>query len=298
MSRKAALLLGVALSLGMPIGAVGAEPQGQGAAAALKATRMDPASLERRLKSVGTLLESSSAAQQIKGNGSEDGRQQAREMHEKAWEAYRAGDYSKANDLLGQTTRLLFTATRQAHPEEVAAKKKQRDFAVRLRSAKALLEAQLRVSKEKSAEKEEASHIAQAEKLLKQAEGLSESDIDKARILLEQAYLIVKASVGKMRQGDTLVRSLHFASKAEEYRYELDRYDAHRMLVDMLTQEKQDVPTIARKIQDLVGSAVRYKDKAAARASADDHKEAVELMEEATQELIRAIRAAGIFIPG
>lgn len=296
MNRMAALLLGVALSLGMPITAGGAESRG--ADAALKASRLDPVSLERRLQSVGTLLESSSAAQQIKGNGSEEGRRQAREMHEKAWEAYRAGDYAKASDLLGQTTRLLFTATRQAHPEEVAAKKKQQDFASRLKSAKALLEAQLRVSKEKAAEKEEAGHIAQAEKLLKQAEGLAASDIDKARILLEQAYVIAKSSVGKMRQGDTLVRSLQFASKAEEYRYELDRYDAHRILVDMLTQEKQDVPTVSKKIQDLVGSAARYKDKAAARAAADDHKEAVELMEEATQELIRAIRAAGIFIPG
>ena len=295
MYRTAALLLGLTLPLAAPVGIQAAESHA--ADQALRASQLEPASLERRLKSVGALIESSSAARQIKSNGSEDGRKQALELHRQAWEAYRAGDYAKANELLGMTTQTLFKATRQAHPEEVIAKKKQMDFSNRLKSTRALLDAQRRVSDEKS-NREEAGHIAQVEKLLNQAETLSTTDLDRARALLDQAYLIAKASVGKMRQGDTLVRSLHFANKEEEYRYELDRFATHRMLVDMLTQEKQDNPTIAGKIRDYIASAERIKGQAEAKASGGSHGEAVELMEEATQELIRAIRAAGIFIPG
>ena len=44
-----------------------------------------------------------------------------------------------------------------------------------------------------------------------------------------------------MRSGDTLVRSLNFASKEEEYRYEIDRNDTHQMLIKVLVEISQKI---------------------------------------------------------
>jgi hypothetical protein len=98
-----------------------------------------------------------------------------------------------------------------------------------------------------------------------------------------------------MRSGDTLVRSLNFANKQEEYKYELDRNDSLQMLYKVLIEQKGNanpmVVAQVKKAQDLRGAA----EAAAARA---DHVEGIRLLEESTGQLVRAIRSAGIFIPG
>ncbi len=265
--------------------------------ASLKAMQQDPVMLEKRLKSVGTLIEGGSAARHLQENGAAALRKQAQDLHKQAQDAFQAGDYGQASELLGQAYRSLMEATRHTNPEEVAKKKKQKDFDARLASTKAMLEAQQRVSAEKSP-KGEQSHITQVQKMLEQAQQLAASDLGKAKVLLDQAYLITKSAVGTMRQGDTLVRTLSFASKEEEYHYELDRYDTHQMLVKMLLQDKMDTPGVATLAQGFMDKAAKLREEAMAKAGASDFEAAVQSMEAATRELVRAIRSAGIFIPG
>ena len=97
-----------------------------------------------------------------------------------------------------------------------------------------------------------------------------------------------------MRSGDTLVRSLDFATKEEEYRYELDRNDTHQMLVRVLLEGKPRTPGQ----QTFIDKALQLRGEADAAAVGRDHTAAVKLLEESTRELIRAIRSAGVFIPG
>ena len=111
---------------------------------------------------------------------------------------------------------------------------------------------------------------------------------------LERAYLVAKAAIGSMRSGDTLVRSLDFASKEEEYRYELDRNDTHRMLLTMLVAD----PAKAERAKAGAARAQSLRDAALGRAGAGAWAEAVGLLEESTRELVRAIRGAGVYIPG
>ncbi len=50
--------------------------------------------------------------------------------------------------------------------------------------------------------------------------------------------------------------------------------------------------------QTLMDNALQLRKAADARAAGADHAAAVKLLEDSTRELIRAIRSAGVFIPG
>jgi hypothetical protein len=122
-------------------------------------------------------------------------------------------------------------------------------------------------------------------------------DIDHARALLDKAYSIVKLEVEALREGDTLVRSLKFDSKADEYHYELDRNDTHQMLVTLLLKEERKVPSVDTMVTKAVKEAARLRSVAEDARKKGDFDAAVDALEKSTDELVRAIRAAGVDIP-
>ena len=91
------------------------------------------------------------------------------------------------------------------------------------------------------------------------------------------------------------MRSLHFANKEEEYHYEVDRNDTHRMLVTVLLSDK---PAASAGVQPLVQRAAQLRLQAEAAATRSEFSAAIEILEESTRELVRAIRGAGVYIPG
>ncbi|MDH5211626.1 MAG: hypothetical protein OEW96_08145, partial [Betaproteobacteria bacterium] len=80
----------------------------------------DPAQIESRLQSVGTLVETSSAARQIEASGNAEAaalRNKARQVLRYAQEAHASGDYRSAQSLLDDAARQLFEAARVAAGE-------------------------------------------------------------------------------------------------------------------------------------------------------------------------------------
>jgi tetratricopeptide (TPR) repeat protein len=295
----AALLAGaVLLVAGVPAGAQ-SEPS---AAERLKrqGSDSDRTQVEKRLQSVGTLLEKSSGARQVEGSGDDQAAQKrvkAREAYGKAQEAFKQGDYARTSKLLDEASALMFDAVRSAQPEKVAADKAKVDFQTRMDSVKALLAAQQRIAKEKSNVKDAAETSRSIEKAMQEANRLAaENKYAEARQTLDKAYLVARSSIGSMRGGDTLVRSLHFANKEEEYRYELDRNDTHQMLITVLLDEKRGDSD--RMVQGFLAKAKQLRGEAEATASRGDHGKAVQLLEDSTAELVKAIRNSGIYIPG
>jgi hypothetical protein len=262
---------------------------------------LDAPSLERQLKGVATLLESSSASRQIEASGKPEAlqlRDRARVLFEQSRESLRAGDLAAAQKLLTDASRQLFEGARLAAPPEDKLKRQQTEFQNRLIDARSMLDAQRRVVTEKGGDADGLALVAKVEKLLSEAEPLAAQAPARALALADQAYYLSRAAIGSLRGGETLVRSLNFANKAEEYRYEMDRNDSHRMLVNLLLKEKRDTPGIDRMVQGFIEKSAGLREQAAQRASAEDFEAAVKLMEDATRELVRAIRSAGVFIPG
>ncbi|HMV54839.1 MAG TPA: hypothetical protein PKC15_13965, partial [Rhodocyclaceae bacterium] len=85
---------------------------------------VDRVQLERRLESVGILVDRSSGAKQIESVGEPralERRAKARDLYRQAQEAFRANDLMRASRLLTESSVTMFEAVRLAAPEKVAA---------------------------------------------------------------------------------------------------------------------------------------------------------------------------------
>lgn len=268
-------------------------------AAATSTWAQEREQLVRRLQSVGTLIESSSAARQIESSGeaaAREKRDNARLIHREAAATLQAGDEAAAARLLDQATREMMSGARLARPEQVAGAKDQRDFDARMESARALLAAQLRITREKGNAPEAAEATRRIESLIAQAQARAAAgQLAEARPLVDRAYLSARVSIESLRRGDTLVRSLQFGSPREEYDYEIDRNDTHRMLIQLLLADRKDAASL---MAGFVARAAELRAQAEASAARGDHGGAIKTLEDATRELVRAIRAGGIYIPG
>jgi hypothetical protein len=298
LNRKTA----IAFALAGIVSSAGAQTQtpDQGSAAErLQAAKIDKDALTFNMESVGKLIESSSAARQIESSKAPEAlakRERARETYKSAQAALASGDLPKASQLLTEVRATFFDAVRMAAPEEVTAKKLENDYKARLESVNALLAAYKRVANEKgSGAKGVAETVAQVEKGVAAAAQLAQANkFREGRAELDRAYLVAKAGISGLRSGDTLIRSLNFASKEEEYHYEIDRNNTHQMLIEVLLSEKK----ADSMVQGFLAKAKDFRSQAEAAAGKQDYATGVKLLEDSTAELVRAIRSAGIYIPG
>ena len=263
----------------------------------------DKQQLERRLASVATLIEQSTAAKQIEASAKPEAlvmRGKARELRKQAEDAYTAGNYVDASRLLDQAAKMLFDGVRLASPEQINGEKKQRDFDNRMESVKALLAAQKRISAEKREGAKGAETSNKMEAQIREAAALAAAGkLDQGRTLLDQVYLTAKVAIEGLREGDTLVRSLNFASKEEEYLYEVDRNDTHKMLIKVLLNEKRASNAgLEGMVQKYIDQADALRVSAEAMAAKKEFEAGIKLLEDSTKELVRAIRGAGVYIPG
>lgn len=298
MFRKAKIIVVIASIAASAQAQVPTGEQGS-AATRLQAAKVDKDTLSFTMESVGKLLELSSAARQIEASKVPEAlakREKARELYKSAQAALSAGDLPKASQLLTGVRTNFFDAVRLAAPEEVTAKKLEDNYKARLDSVNALLGAYKRVANEKgSAAKGVDETVALVEKGLVAAAKLAQAGKYKeGRGELDRVYLVAKASIGDLRGGDTLVRSLNFASKEEEYKYEIDRNNTHQMLIEVLLSDKR----ADNMTQGYIDKAKVLRAQAEATVNGKDYATGIKLLEESTAELVRAIRNAGIYIPG
>ncbi|MBF0424163.1 MAG: hypothetical protein HQL73_14360, partial [Magnetococcales bacterium] len=175
--------------------------------------------------------------------------------------------------------------------------KAQADFQKKMASLRALAAAHQRISQEKNLQAAEQAIQDQVQKEMAAATRLAEQgETARGRMLLDQAYVQMRDAVEHLRQGETLVRSLHFASKEEEYHYEVDRNDSYLMLTRLLMANKP--PAVAKSVESLLPESARLRQQAEAEAAAGQFAQSVTSMEQATEVLIRALRLAGVPIPG
>ena len=262
----------------------------------------DAEQLGRRLTSVEKLIEKSSAAAQVESSGNPEAlalRGQARDFRQQAQDAFKSGNLSQASHLLDQAAKKMFEAAKLAAPAQLAGDKKKRDFDSRLESVKALLAAQKRISLEKKLGAKGVESSNKLEAQMAEATALAATGkMDQARGLLDQVYYTTKVVIEGLREGDTLVRSLEFASKEEEYLYEVDRNDTHKMLIKVLLDEKRaSNASIENLVSQNLEKAAILRSEAEAKAGKKEFESAIKLLEDSTKELVRAIRGAGVYIP-
>ncbi|MBF0133660.1 MAG: hypothetical protein HQL75_13875 [Magnetococcales bacterium] len=260
----------------------------------------DEEQVRRRLSTVDTLVEKSSGAKKVAASGVAAAislLEQARAKRDQARGLLNNGDLKGASDRMGEGTALLFEAVRKADGGATNASKSVQDFDRRMKSVEALMDALDRIRKEKKAGAESAKTSEQVHQMTQEARNLSsKGEVDKGRVILDKAYVTAKVGIEQLRRGDTLVRSLNFATKEEEYHYEVDRNDTHQMLIGMLLNKDGGKPD--PMITKFITQAAELRRQANQQGAAGKFAEAIKTLEASTMAYIKAIRGSGIYIPG
>lgn len=257
-----------------------------------------------RIQSVEKLIEKSSAANRIMASGNPVAiklHNAARNHLAGAHSAMDAGNQAEASRLLNLATSTLFEAVRVLEEDQSLIDKHQRDFDARLDSVTALCDAYERISQEKAlgpASKSELYPIVRSK--LDAAKALrSAGKVNEGRRILDEAYVAAKVGIEHLRGGDTLVRSLNFETSEEEYHYEIDRNDTHRLLVLVLLKEKMSADSgLDARVIKFMESADGLRARAEGEADRGEYKQAIKTLEDSTREIVKAIRSAGVYIPG
>lgn len=254
----------------------------------------------QNIQFVEQLVNHSAAATQIQqGNNPEAKSLQQTAIHEleRAKRAQQAGDAQTVSDALNKAKSAMFQAMRLSG-EKVIKEKQQRDFNSRLKSVNALLDAHKRIRVEKQLGKpaeEVEQHVAS--EIQTALSEFNKGNMGKAMEVANAAYLSIKLSVTRLRDGDTLVRELHFETKQDEYKYELERNRTHRILVEVVLKEKLSAQmSMLMKIP--MSKAEELRVQAEQQAAGGDYEKAIDTLDQSTQQIIRAIRMAGVYIPG
>jgi len=255
--------------------------------------------LAHRVAMVRTLLFDSSAARRIEDSEDEPAklkRQQAISVFE---EAIVPGDIETRKAKLNDAVALLYASAALMSDNSGSDQKYRQDLDRRQRSLDALLVAHERIMVEKGTIDEHTVLLADIDADTRAVETLlAANKIDQAREHLDRAYEKTRLSVEQSREGETLLRELKFETPEDEFQYELDRNDTHRMLLTVLLQEKMKNERVKDRVYSYVEEADKLREGATDQASDERFEEAIKLLERSTAELVKAIRGAGVYIPG
>lgn len=259
-------------------------------------------SIASRLHNISKLLHESSGARQVINSSNSEAKQkrrQALELYRQASEKFDQGANDDAVELLNQSTRSMFEAIKMATPVSLTEDKNIKNYAQRKQSVMALRDAFNRISDESNESDSKQKVNNQLDQLITRAdELLGKGDNTEARSEIDKAYHLLKVSIESILDGKTLVRSLQFETKEEEYHYEIDRNDTHDMLIQLLVEGKEKSDYSKTQITKFVAEAKVLRQQADAYAGDGAYEVAIGLLEQSTKQLVRAIRSAGIYIPG
>ena len=252
---------------------------------------------------VEKLIHESAAAKQILKSDNPEARafQEKAIMHlDEARAAEKQGNAEAVAKALNKAKLAIFMGMRLVGGK-VVKDKKQENYNKKRHSLESLLAAHKRIRKENESgqDSRDAEVETHTQKRMQEAQThYDNGELIKAGDVLNNAYLSLKLSLVKLRDGKTLVRSLHFETREDEYRYELRRNDTHNMLINTVLKKKREDPRLGKLMDIPLKEADKLRTEAEQQAGSENYEAAIKTLEESTKHIIRAIRMAGIFIPG
>ena len=280
-----ALILTITLFLVVPLAAVAVEQHQD--------------ELAGRIAMVRTLMFESSAARRVELSDvaeAQEKRADAIALFELAQEP---GDTAAREEMLNRAVALFYEASAVSPKSASAEAKGRRDFEQRRDSVNSLLDAHQRIMEEKGTASVHASLLESVEPDIAAAESLlADGDVERAREHLDRAYDLTRLAVENSRMGETLKRELKFETPEDEYLYELDRNETHRMLLTVLLKDKMNSKSVREKVEAFVETADEHRSNADEMAGRKRFDAAIQELERSTAEIVKAIRGAGVYIPG
>jgi tetratricopeptide (TPR) repeat protein len=205
----------------------------------------------------------------------------AKGLIENAKKASADGKYQDADDKLNEALKLINDHARRLTLSSVGADR-----------AKVLFERRRHAVEPKEHTAWIAGKLAEADALAAKGEH------EKARELLEAAYERTRGLIRSMRAGQTLTRSLNFATAEEAYQYELKLNESHFALLEFAIVEKSPRGSLVERVHQTRDEARKMRGVAEAKAKEGDYPGAIVELTSSTKILLQAIRLSGIFVPG
>lgn len=261
---------------------------------ALPATAQEAAPQAPSIEATRALIEGATSAQQIDRSRlpqSQLMRDQARAWLKQAEAAQASGNAAEVKAHLGEARKAMLAALRLASPAQVDGEKAVRDYETRLASVKVLRDALQRLD----AVKNSATIASTDAYLAAAAQYASERSFDLALVEVNRAYEVIKASNVAQRDHTEQVVSKNFATKEDEYKYEIGRNDEYQQLSE--TVLKNLAADRAATYTPVFATAMSMRKNAQGQAGKGDFAAAVTAMETSTAEYKKIIRASGIPVP-
>ena len=248
------------------------------------------------------LLNDSSAAKSVLASDNADVKalySEAMKFYGQAEKADASGDKETRDQALLQAKMALLKAAQRVKMAPELTDRSHSLFQRRTQSADALLDAHKRIRKELKAGAEvEALESKAITDIAAANASFQKDDVDSAIRLIDQALNALKGSLISMRNGTTLVRSLHFDTPKDEYEYELGRNQSHTLLTSILLQKNPLSENAKQRFDKDMSQARALRQQAEAQAAKEEYEAAIKTLAESTQHIVRAIRAARAYIPG
>lgn len=226
----------------------------------------------------------------------------SRRLLGQAREAMNNAKWDEAARLLDEALKAASSASRKISPDgsgsggsglsEAALQKSLADKAQQVAAYRASLVDMTRDPKQGVAARQ---LLARLDVLLSEAKQLSDGGrLSEANKKMAAAYKLTVEEIAKLRAGQEVVLSLTFETPADEYAYEQRRFDSNLTLVEMMVAEGRAEGQKRGLVNGFVTEGQRLKTLASADAEAKKHKAAVELMEQASGQLNKALQSMGL----
>lgn len=238
-------------------------------------------SVSKQLTTAAHLIEDSSAARRVTDSGNADAQalhRQARMLFQQAAQALDNGKADEARILLSNAKKAMFKAVQSAGSGSARVDKAKHDYEMQALSIMALLKAQSRVSDEKHAGETEQRLHWQVETLLEDAGTLYQNgDYAGGRQMLNQAYDMLKVSIERMREGDTLVNKVEFNSAEEEYYYYWGKTGSQYEAISMAARSVAGTPK-EKMVQKFSHRMQDARNQASKLAGRGDFEKAIKVL--------------------
>lgn len=265
----------------------------------LEATAANTAEKARFVSNLLTRSASSRALASNTESKSQETLETARQLLAEARTLLEGGDVAAADGKLNKAISLVMGETQRVSSDRVGEARAEEVFATRRASVTALTDALVRVAEEKNRSRDALETQEAIQQLLSEADALAaQKRFKPALALVDQAYNRVSGEVAALRDGDKLVKELHFADAKDEYIYEVDRNDSHIFLLKLTLAEDKAHPSFLPKIEELRSQAMALREQAEASADRSDYEAGIAKLGESTTLLIKALRMGGAYIPG
>ena len=272
-----------------------------GLAGAQSRVPADPATTGQNAEFIENLVTRSVSVNRIEGSGDAaalESLAQARALVNQAKTDLKSGAVEDANQKLDQALALVNTEIRRLSGDEVRGAHEKEMYERRLTAVKTFLSAYERVAEEGSS-RAAAKQAETLRSLMAKANGMAANEnYGEAIDVLNDAYMAARGDIREMREGQTLTRSLDFATAEEAYDYELGRNRSHFVLLQFALSEKTPSGSVVGRIEQNRGTADELRIGAEKKAAGGDFPAAIDMLNKSTDLLLKTIRMSGMFVPG